>query len=252
MLQLSVSSIIHPLEVAVFVTNGYNYYPNILPAGADYFMGAFVSNVLFVPASAVFINVFSLSWWSVLFIAAGITGIDWYFTVLGIYQHFWWKSIYTGVGLLVLYAISRWYWHGLSKDWPGVFFRLLVIYLTYFAIQGIIIFAANRGGQLFTLKMACIPLADSSQMLSLVFSIYQYIASIVAALCIGLRMPFYCRILGIVIIAGMNWAIGYFGIFVSYMNITPNHLILAYLAAIPLLWLLFRAAKLDYLFPKYR
>jgi len=44
-------------------------------------------------------------------------------------------------------------------------------------------------------------------------------------------------------------AIGQFGIFVPQVEITPHHLILVPVVAVALLIVIFRVAKLDYLFP---
>jgi hypothetical protein len=252
-LHLNVSSIIHPFEVFVLVTDGYRYLPGILPEslfpiGADNIMGAFISDLFIVPASAVFINAFSLSWRSILCIAAIFTGIDWLFTALGIYQHFWWKSIYTGIGLTILYTISGWLWNGLKEQRQALPFRLLIIHLTYFSLQSVITFAANRGGLLFTMQVEYFQLAPEKIMLILL-SAYQLIVSAIVVLCIGLKMPLRYRILGIGVIIALNWAIGHFGIFVPQVEITPHHLILVPVVAVALLIILFRVAKLDYLFP---
>lgn len=249
-LHLSIFSIIHPFEVFVLSIKGYLYKPGILtlPAGADNFLGAFISDLFIVPASSVVIRAFSLSWRSILYIAAIFTGIDWFFTVLGIYQHFWWKSIYTGIGLIVLYTISGWLWTGLKEQRQSLPFRLLIIHLTYFSLQSAITFAANRGGLLFKLQVPYLQLNAPKEM-AIIISVYQLIVSVTVVLCIGLKMPWQYRTLGIGVIVALNWAIGHFDIFVPQVEITPYHLILVPVVSLTLLIVLFRAAKLDYLFP---
>ena len=247
-LHLNLFSIIHPFEVFVLATNGYCYIPSISPTVADYFLGAYISDLFIVPALAVVISAFSLSWRSILCIAAIFTGIDWFFTVLGIYQHFWWKSIYTGIGLIVLYSISGWLWTGLREHRQALPFRFLIIHLTYFSLQSVITFAANRGGQLFKMQIAYLQLPPEN-MHSILVSAYQLIVSVTVVLCIGLKIPLLYRTLGIGVIVALNWAIGHFGIFVPQVEITPHHLILIPVVAVALLIVLFRAAKLDYLFP---
>ncbi|MCL6611697.1 MAG: hypothetical protein K6T66_09190 [Peptococcaceae bacterium] len=249
-LHLSIFSIIHPFEVFVLATKGYMYKPGILifPPGADNFLGAFISDLFIVPASAVVINAFSLSWRSTLCIATIFTCIDWFFTVIGIYQHFWWKSIYTGVGLIILYAISNWLWKGLKKQQQSLPFRLLIIHLTYFSLQSALFFVVNRGGQLFKLQIPNFQFS-TPEIMAILASIYQLMLSITVVLSIGLRMPWLYRTLGIGAIVAVNWAIGYSGIFLPQVEITPYHLILFPVVAIALLIILFRAAKLDFLFP---
>lgn len=247
-LHLSLFSIIHPFEVVVMVTGGYRYMPGVLPAGPDNFLGAYVSDLFIVPASAVFISAFSLSWRATLCIAAIFTGIDWFFTELGVYRHIWWKSIYTGVGLIILYAISGWLWTGLREQRQSLPFRLLIIHLAYFSIQSTITFAANRGGQLFKMQMAILHMG-TTEIQAILVSIYQLIVSATVVLCIGLKIPLRYRAVGIGVIIALNWAIGHFGIFVPQVAITPHHLILVPAASIALLTVIFRAAGLNYLFP---
>lgn len=248
-LHLCMFSMIHPFEVVVMATGGYRYMPGVLPTGPDNFLGAYVSDLFIVPASAVFIRAFSLSWRIILCIAAIFTGIDWFFTELGIYRHLWWKSIYTGIGLIILYSISGWLWTGLREQRQALPFRLLITHLTYFAIQSTITFAANRGGQLFKMQMALLHM-NATEMQAILVSIYQLIVSATVVLCIGLKIPLRYRALGIVVIIALNWAIGHFGIFMPQMAITPHHLILAPAASLALLIAIFRAARLNYLFPR--
>lgn len=248
-LHTNVSSLIHPFEVVVLTADGYRYLPDILPTRADNYVGAYISDFFIIPASAVVISAFSLSWRSILCIAAIFTGVDWFFNVIGIYRHFWWKSIYTGIGLIVLYAISGWIWSGIQKRRQSLPFRLLIIHLSYFMIQSAITFAVNRGGQLFKMQTTYVQLFGAYKMQAVLVSIYQLIISAVIVLCIGLKMPLRYRAIGIVVIVALNWAIGHFGIFVPQVNITSHHLNLVPVAAVALLIVLFKAAKLDYLFP---
>lgn len=248
-LHLSVYSVIHPFEVIVTTTGGYNFTPGILPTSADSILGAYISDLLIIPASAVIISAFSLSWHSMLCFAAIFTGVDWYFTTLGIYQHFWWKSIYTGLGLIFLYLISDWLWTGLNKYRQSLSFRLLIIHLTYFALQSSITFAVNRGGQLFIMQIPYVLFGNPIKMQVILISLYQLIVSAIVVVCLGLKMPCRYRFAGIGGIFLLNWAIGYFGIFVPQVSISPYHLIFIPFVTVILLIILFRAAKLDYLFP---
>lgn len=248
-LHLSIASLIHPVEVVVLTLHGYHYSPGILSSPIDTILGAYISDFFIVPASAVFISAFSLSWRSILCSAAIFTGIDWYFTILGIYQHFWWRSIYTGLGLIILYAISAWLWTALNKYRQPLWFRLLIIHLSYFSLQSSITFAANQGGKLFIMQVPYVLLSDPTRWLLILVSVYQLLVSVMVMLCLGLKIPCRYRTLGIGGIIGLNWAIGYFGIFVPKANITPHHLMIVPAIAIALLIFLFRAAKLDYLFP---
>src|SRR4051812_5000602 len=98
-LQVIVMGIILPFEITILILlNAYRYLPGILQdAKLDNYVGSYVSNSLIIPASVVAISAFSLSWRYVLGIVIIFAGIDWYFTIIGVYQHFWWKSVYTAV-----------------------------------------------------------------------------------------------------------------------------------------------------------
>lgn len=248
-LHLSLFSIIHPFEIAVMLNDAYRYWPGVWNTMADNYLGAYISDLFFVPSLAVVISAFSLSWRSVLCIAAFLSGVDWYFNEIGIYSHYWWKSIYTGLGLLVLYAISGWLWKMLQKKRTALLFRLLIIHLTFFAMQSAINFAANRGGQLYKLQLAALQLDSPEKMQAVLVSLYQLVISLIIVICVGLRLPWRWRFLGIIAIVALNWSIGYFGLFLSQAAITPYHLILIPAVVVTLLTILFRAAKLDYLFP---
>ena len=250
LLHLQTSAVIHPFEIIILILlNGYHYCPGILQdARLDNYLGSYVSNSLIVPASAVAINAFSLSWNYVVSIAVIFTGIDWYFTELGIYQHFWWRSFYTGIGLCILYAISKWIWRGLHDKEPSLAFRLLTIYMIYAFIHNLIVFILNKGGQLFRFHVNWF--LDSEKDHQIFFSLHLMITSIIITMCIGLELRFRYRLTGIVILVLFNWFLGQYHIFVpSGGNISAVHFILISMLALPLTILLFKLTKLKYLFP---
>ncbi len=250
LLHLQTSAVIHPLEIIVLIVwNGYRYLPGIVQdSRLDNYLGSYISNTLIVPASAVAINAFSLSWNHVISVAAIFTGIDWYFTELGIYQHFWWQSFYTGIGLCILYAISKWIWRGLHDKKPSLAFRLLTIYMIYAFIHNLIAFISNKGGKLFRFHVNWF--LDAEKNHQLFFAFHLMITSIVISMCIGLKLQFRYRLAGIAILVLFNWFLGEYHIFVpSGENITAVYLILVSALAIPLTILLFKLAKLKYLFP---
>lgn len=247
-LQLFVASVIHPVELVILTTDGYTYFPGITDTTTDVLLGAYISNFLIVPATAVLISAFSLSWRYQLSISVIFVGIDWFFTVLGIYQHFWWNSIYTGIGLLILYQISSFLWCQLLKSKHSFVFRLLSIYLAYFALQSVLTLALNQGGELFILQLASIPLEPIKTM-SILSSLYQVVIGILITLFIGIRMRFRYRLLNLCIIVLVNWLLDYAGMFVSNGDFVVQHLLAVPLVATIALSILFKKAQLNYLFP---
>ncbi len=249
-LQLTIAGIIHPFEIVVLILmDAYRYSPGILAdPRLDNYLGSYVSNSLIVPVSAVAINAFSLSWKYAVGIAVIFTGIDWYFTTLGIYQHFWWKSAYTGIGLIILYKISRMIWSGLQEKRRCPVFKLTVIYLTYASIHNIILFLANKGGQLFRFQ---VPLAgDPEKFHQGFFYLYLLMTSMIITLLIGLKLPWHYRLLGVVFLTFVYWIMGEYHIFVPHADdISAWQLILVPIIVVPVVMCLFRMAKLDYIFP---
>jgi hypothetical protein len=249
-LQINVAAIIHPFEVVVLILlNGYRYMPGFLQdAKLDNYLGSFMSNLVIIPALTVFINAFSLSWRYLLGIALVLSGIDWYFTTLGIYHHYWWKSVYTGIGFIILYVLSRWVWSGLQEKQPSLIFRLLIIYLTYIPFFTLILFLANRGGKLFRFQGSCF--GDPEKCHQALGLLYLSINGIIITLCVGLRIRLRYRCIGIALILLINWIIGQYGIFEPRMaGISAHQLILVPVAVVPIVIIIFRLAKLDYLFP---
>jgi hypothetical protein len=251
-LHLAVAGIIHPFEVFAINFNAYRYMPGIMPGIGDNILGAYASDLFIVPATAVVISAFSLSWRYRILFAAAFTFIDWYFTVIGIYEHYWWKSIYTGIGIIILYAISNWLWQGLQSTSPPLSFRLLVIYLSYASLHSSINFLANRGFQLYTMQLSSWHFADELTRASFLLNIHLSLTAILVALSIGFAMSFRYRLIGAVIILVIYWAIGHFGIFVPYANISSLHLVFIPFAVIPWLTLLYYTARLPYIFPYNR
>jgi hypothetical protein len=249
-LHLNIASVIHPFEIIVLILlNGYRYLPGILPdSKLDNYLGAYVSNSLIVPASAVTINAFSLSWGYSLGISAIFAVIDWYFTLLGIYQHFWWRSFYTGIGLLILYACSKWIWKGLQKAEQTLPFKLFIIYLSYLPLHNLIVFITNKGGKLFRFQVDWF--GDPEKAHQIFFFLHLMITSLLITLCIGLKLRLRYRLIGIVILVFINWSLEQYHIFVpTMMNVTGVQLILVSIIVVPIIMLLFKLAKLDYLFP---
>jgi len=253
-LHLSLPGIIQPFEILIMHFNGYRYVPGMLPGSSDTYAGAIVSDMFILPASAAVISAFSLGWPARILFAVLFAGIDWYFAALGIYQHTWWKSVYTFIVLIPLYAASGWLWAGLQAKTPPRLFRLLIIYLCYAYFHNLINFLAERGTTLYKMQIAAlVPAwqgADEIKVHVALAGSQAFIAGAVTALAIGLKMPFRWRIAAGGAIILINWALGYSGIFVPQTaGITSQHLNLLTLSTLPLLAGIFKAARLDYLFP---
>lgn len=249
-LHLQISAVIYPFEIIVLILlNGYYYLPGILQdARLDNYLGSYVSNFFIIPASAVVINAFSMSWNYVIGIAAIFMGIDWYFTELGIYRHFWWKSLYTGIGLCILYEISKWIWRGLHTKEPSLWFRVFTIYMTYASLHNIIVFSLNRGGELFRFQINWF--LDPEKGHQFFSFLHLMFTSIIITICLGLRLRFRYRLISIVILTMLNCFLEQHYIFIPLMeNISAIYFILVSMIVVLLIIVLFTLAKLKYLFP---
>ena len=95
------------MEVSLLLLfDAYTYYPMIRPD--DPFFDAVLGNIfsqVSVSSSAVLICVLGLSnWWLAGFSVAYFL-IDIFFVQLGIYEHFWYQSVFTPVGFFILNVI---------------------------------------------------------------------------------------------------------------------------------------------------
>lgn len=248
--QLNIAAMIQPFEIVVLILlDAYRYLPGFLPEPRmDNYLGAYVSNSLILPAATAAINAFSLSWGSALLIATAFAVIDWYFTTLGIYVHIWWTSMDTWIVLNILFAVSRRVWAGLQQESPSVSFRLFIIFLTYVPIHNLIVFLTNQGGRLFRLQIPW--LGDGEKVHQSLHYIHLLATGIIVSLLLGLKLRFRYRLAGIGVLVLLNWSIGYFDVFVPRAAwVSPLLLLLVSAVALPVVIVLFRAAKLDYLFP---
>ena len=243
-LSLVISDLLHAFEVFVLVVlPGYRYLPQILPdPGFDNLAGAYVSDYFIVPAFAVAINAFSLSWVSIAGIAAILTVTDWLFNNLGIYEHYWWNSLYTGIGLIILYAISKWIWQRLKKDRPSLLFRLAVVYLGFASIYSSIHFIFVGILQLYRFHIGW--LQDPIWEHFLIASTYMHIVAAIVALSLGLKLGYRANILIVALLAVFNWLLGYYNILVPFSGFAPVFYTLIMVIAAAFLTCIFRLAKI--------
>lgn len=100
------------IEVSLLLLfRAYTYYPMIRPG--DPFFDAVLGNIfsqVSVSSSAVLICVLGLSNWWVAGFSAAYFFIDVFFVQLGIYEHFWYQSVFTLAGFFIYSLIVK-YWY---------------------------------------------------------------------------------------------------------------------------------------------
>ena len=122
--------------ILVIVLNAYCYYPKIVIN--DLFQDSVLGNIfsqVSIASTAALSIVYDLSFgWTVLF-AAIYYLIDILFIKLGIYEHFWYLSVYTFIGFIPLFALIKWYYKIFVNSAKYIFHHL-ALYSGVFAITG--------------------------------------------------------------------------------------------------------------------
>ena len=121
--------------VLVILFNAYDYYPKIVN---DMFQDTVLGNIfsqVSIASTSAFAIVYNLSYgWYVLF-AFIYYLIDVLFVKLGIYEHYWYKSIYTLIGFLPLFILIKTYYKKLIRSSKYIF-HYMVLYSSVFAVSG--------------------------------------------------------------------------------------------------------------------
>ncbi|MFD1953036.1 hypothetical protein ACFSL6_02295 [Paenibacillus thailandensis] len=135
---ICISGLIYIFELVSFVIlDSYRYMPGIFKdLFYDSAIGAVVSNGFIVPSACVFIAVYNLSFLWILLISAGFMGVEQLFLHLDIFEHHWWKTIYTGIGLIVLFLIGKRLWRKMNEADLPYYFRLIALYIINVSLQG--------------------------------------------------------------------------------------------------------------------
>lgn len=135
---ICIAGAVYIFELIIFVLlNSYIYKPGILHNSFyDSALGAIVSNGFIVPSTCAFIAVYGVRFRWILLIAAGFMGIEQAFIHLGIFEHHWWRTIYTGIGLTLLFPMGKWLWNSLLRPDQPYLFRVVMLYVINVSLQG--------------------------------------------------------------------------------------------------------------------
>jgi hypothetical protein len=105
----------------------YTYHPMIRPD--DPFFDAVLGNIfsqVSVSSSAVLICVLGLSVWSLAGFSAAYFLIDILFVYLGVYEHYWYRSVFTLAGFFIYgLIVKRWYRYMFSNPSKWIFYPTL-------------------------------------------------------------------------------------------------------------------------------
>lgn len=136
--------------ILVLGFKAYRYHPKIVP---DLFLDSVFGNYfsqISISSTSILITILKLSyiWYFVFAIIYYL--IEELFIKLGIFEHFWYKSIYTSIGLIPLFWFVK-NWYGKTIDSVNYFVNYVSLFLSVFAINSITIILSQRllGIQIF-------------------------------------------------------------------------------------------------------
>jgi hypothetical protein len=132
---LFISGLAYFFEFVVFILlDSYEYNPDILANEYhDSVLGSITSQALAVPVAVTYLVVFHLKTKWIIFIIGLFYMIETLFLYLNIYEHNWWKSIYTILFLVLAVIITRIWWMFLNKqtyqyvNFATLFFALMTL-----------------------------------------------------------------------------------------------------------------------------
>lgn len=135
---LFISGLAYVFEFLIFILGGsYEYDPAILSNHYnDSVLGSISSQAFSVPVSLTVIAVKRLKLGWILLIIAFFYLVESWFVSVGIYEHYWWKSIYTSIFLLLGAYLSKSWWTRMSDPALGkvhfitLYFSLSVLTLS--------------------------------------------------------------------------------------------------------------------------
>ncbi|MCA1056673.1 hypothetical protein LCM10_16945 [Rossellomorea aquimaris] len=127
---LFICGVAYLFEFVIFILlESYEYRPGILISDYnDSIVGSIISQALAVPVAIVFIVVFQIRKRWIFFIIGLFFLIETLFLHLDIYEHHWWKSIYTIFFLVLTIILSKIWWRHLNSK-PYHYIHLVTLYL---------------------------------------------------------------------------------------------------------------------------
>ncbi|MFS0635459.1 hypothetical protein AB1K84_06115 [Mesobacillus foraminis] len=118
---LVMSGMAYAFEYIIFILLGsYEYHVDFFQnQWLDSTFGSIFSQALVVPAICMYIASLRLNVFWMIGFAGLLMGIEELFLRLGLYEHHWWKTPYTGMFLMLAFGIAKWWARMLSlqKSW---------------------------------------------------------------------------------------------------------------------------------------
>lgn len=106
--------------VVLILLRGYKYTPGLLQDRfRDGMIGAISSNAFVIPSVSVVAAAFHLSWPWIIVVAGAVTGIELWFLYLGIFEHYWWRTLFTTAGAALWCFVAQFAYRWLRSRKQG-------------------------------------------------------------------------------------------------------------------------------------
>lgn len=209
--------IIYLEYVIMIVFESYTYYPGVLKDPYfDNILGGVVSDFFSVPSAALAIAAFQLNLLWMIVISIIFMIIEFFFVRLNIYQQHWWKTIYTGIGLLIHFTIAKEFWKALSQKPPKTYIRTISLYASYHSIHGLLTYTLIVA---FNLYLFHIGVVSNPSRDHFIFNVlYTTIIGWVAAAIVAFNGKWYYKTFGIIFFYVFDWIL----IKINVLKLSPS------------------------------
>jgi hypothetical protein len=137
-LHVCLAGMIVPLEYVILVLfPAYQYSPQLTgDPWIDNILGSIASNEFILPSVAVAAAAFRLRFVWLLVISVLFMGVEWLFISLDIYGHYWWKYMYSGIGILIFLLLGKGLWFAIQHGPLQVHLLFLYTFFIFLAVYG--------------------------------------------------------------------------------------------------------------------
>lgn len=144
----------YALEYVIFVLlDSYHYDPGITSSRfIDGMFGSIASQAFAFPVAAITVVAYEWKFKQYIWVAVFFMGVEELFLALHIYEHEWWKTIYTGILMTIGFAIAK-IWYYWMKTRYSTFLHVATLYFLMIAINCSIMFVASTILHLYYYKV---------------------------------------------------------------------------------------------------
>lgn len=203
-LYMCMAGLTYSYEYIIFVwLESYNYYPQILDIPYyDSIFGAVASNGFTIPVLTVMIAAFGVGWVGRIILAVLLMGVEVLFIQLGVYEHYWYKTIFTGIGILIAFVIADFWLQKLRSDMSRLV-RFVSLFMSAYFIKASVNFISSNIFQAFIYSVGWMedPYRDSTAFIT----ILNMFGGFVIALIVTYRLKWPWMIAALLFLTGIDY-----------------------------------------------